>query len=296
MQGQPLQVAIGRRKRSHDVAEQIERMISTGQVGVGEQLPSEKEMMERFGVGRPAVREALFLLQQQGLLEIQSGTRARVVPPTSRLLQAQLSAAIRRVAADGEGQERMEQARLLFEAGCAWLAAGAASADDLARLKRALDANTAAAGRTAEFIRTDVAFHYEIVAIARNPIFTAVHEIMVEWLIDQRTTTIHMPDADHFSVRDHAAIFDAIAARDPVRAHHAMASHLKLISQLYREARRLSESILREVTRDVAARVRLEQQATWDASLRTVPPAEADPAPQPSGGRRGRGKKGGNGA
>jgi GntR family transcriptional regulator, sialic acid-inducible nan operon repressor len=299
MQGQTLQVAIGRRKRSHDVAEQIERMISTGQVGVGEQLPSEKEMMERFGVGRPAVREALFLLQQQGLVEVQSGTRARVVPPTSRMLQAQLGAAIRRLAADGEGQDRLEQARLLFETGCAWLAASLATPDDLARLRRALDANTAAVGRTAEFVRTDVAFHYEIVAVARNPIFTTVHEIMVEWLIDQRTTTIHMPDADQFSVRDHTAIYEAIAARDPVRAHHEMASHLKLIGQLYREAKRLSESILREVTRDVANRVRREQQATWAASLRALAPAEApdaEPAPRPAGGRRGRGARKGNGA
>jgi GntR family transcriptional regulator, sialic acid-inducible nan operon repressor len=298
VRGQTLQVAIGRRKRSHDVAEQIERMISAGEVGIGEQLPSEKEMMERFGVGRPAVREALFLLQQQGLIEVQSGTRARVVPPTSRMLQAQLGAAIRRLAADGEGQDRLEQARLLFETGCAWLAASLAAPDDLARLKRALDANTAAVGRTAEFVRTDVAFHYEIVAVARNPIFTTVHEIMVEWLIDQRTTTIHMPDADQFSVRDHTAIFEAIAARDPARAHHEMASHLKLISQLYREAKRLADSILREVTRDVADRVRREQQATWAASLRAPAPAgaaadAAGPTPRPGRGRHG--KKGGNG-
>ena len=51
----------------------------------GGRLPSEKELMERFGVGRPAVREALFILQQQGLVEIASGARARVTAPIAKL-------------------------------------------------------------------------------------------------------------------------------------------------------------------------------------------------------------------
>ena len=288
MQPSILSLPAGRRKRSHDVAEQIERMITTGQVDIGEQLPSEKVLMARFGVGRPAVREALFFLQQQGLVEIQSGTRAKVVPPTSRMLMAQLSSAIRRLTAGDEGQDQMEQARLLFEAGAAFLAAQQATPDDLARLKRALDANIACQGRTADFIRTDVAFHYEIVAISRNPIFKSVHEIMAAWLIDQRTTTIHLPDADKFSARDHAAIFQAIAAGDPARAHHEMTSHLKLISRLYREAKRLSEAILREVTRDVAARVQTEQQAAWDATLRTAAEAAATVDAAPAKPRRSR--------
>ena len=145
----------------------------------------------------------------------------------------------------------MEQARLLFEAGVAWQAAQVATDEDIARLKKALDANVAAMGNIAEFIRTDVAFHYELNAITRNPIFAAVHEILVEWLIDQRTTTIHMPDADRFSVRDHTSIYEAVAAHDPMRAFHEMGSHLRLISQLYHESKRLSQEILRDIARDV---------------------------------------------
>ena len=77
------------------------------------------------------------------------------------------------------------------------------------------------------FIRTDVAFHYELTVITRNPVFTGVHDALVGWLIDQRTTTIHMPDADRLSVRDHTAIYEAVAARDPMRAFHEMTSHLQ---------------------------------------------------------------------
>lgn len=262
-----LKVPLGRRKRAHDVAEQIEQMIASGEVAVGGQLPSEKALMARFGVGRPAVREALFILQQNGLVEIASGTRARVTPPSPKFLTAQLAGMTRRLSATAQGQDYLEQARVLVESGLAWYAAQLATEEDLERLKKALDANIAALGKTAEFVRTDVAFHYELAVISHNPIFIAVHDVMVEWLIDQRTTTIHMPDADRLSVRDHTAIYEAVAARDPARAFHEMASHLKLISQLYRESKRLSESILRDVARDVAARIEREKEAMWAASF-----------------------------
>lgn len=261
---------VGRRRRSHEIVELIEKAITSGEFKIGSQLPSEKILAERFGVGRPSVREALFLLQQQGFVDVTSGTRARVTAPTSSFLIGQLTGFVKRVAATGQGQNQMEQARLLFEAGVAWQAAQVATDEDIVRLKRALDANVAAVGNTAEFIRTDVAFHYELNVITQNPIFAAVYDILVEWLIDQRTMTIHMPDADRFSVRDHTSIYEAVAAHDPMRAFHEMGSHLRLISQLYHESKRLSEEILRDIARDVAERMDREKQNMWSGSLTGV--------------------------
>jgi DNA-binding FadR family transcriptional regulator len=260
---------LGRRKRADEVAEHIERGISTGEFKEGDAMPSEKELADRFGVGRPSVRQALFILQQQGLVEITSGTRARVTAPSGKFLTGQLAGLIRRIASTGQGHQHIEQTRLLFESGVAWQAARVASDEDIRRLKDALDANAAAMGNTGVFIRTDVAFHYELTAITRNPIFTGVYDALVGWLIDQRTTTIHMPDADRFSVRDHTAIFEAVAARDPMRAFHEMISHLRLISELYRESKRLSDEILRQVSRDVASRIELERASMWAASSET---------------------------
>jgi DNA-binding FadR family transcriptional regulator len=207
-------------------------------------------------------------------VEVRSGTRARVTTPTNGLLIGQLTGFVRHMAANPQGQIHMEQARLLFEAGVAWQAAQVATDDDIVRLKKALDANAAALGNMPEFIRTDVAFHYELNVITRNPIFASVHEILVEWLIDQRTTTIHMPDADHFSVRDHTSIYEAVAARDPIRAFHEMGSHLRLISQLYHEAKRLSQEILRDITRDVAERMDREKQNIWSSLGRASRPRD----------------------
>ncbi|MFO1039596.1 MAG: FCD domain-containing protein [Geminicoccaceae bacterium] len=257
----------GRRKRAHEVADRLESAITDGEFAVGDQLPTEKELMERFGVGRPAVREALFMLQQRGHVETLSGTRARVTAPTSSFLVGQLADMAKGFAGAPQGQKSLEQVRLLFESGLAWNAAQVATDEDIVQLKAALDANVAALGNAAQFVRTDVAFHHELTRIARNPIFDGMHDVLTEWLFDQRTTTIHMTDADRLSVRDHTAIYEAVAARDPARAFHEMASHLRLISRLYDEAKRLADSIMREVTQDVARQIELENKALWEASF-----------------------------
>ena len=248
--------------------------------------------MARFGVGRPAVREALFLLQQQGRIEIASGARARVTAPTPAILIQQLASSSS-ASPDGRAARNIWSRR-----GCC-SRPGSPGRRRRARPTRisrgcgqALDANVAALGNVGEFIRTDVAFHYELARITRNPVFNAVHEILVEWLIDQRTTTIHMPDADQLSVRDHTAIYEAVAARDPARAFHEMASHLRLISRLYSEAKRLSETILRDVTRDVAKRIEQENEAMWAASFGGAAARRGREAMAGSGARR-RGEGGG---
>jgi len=265
-----MSIPLKRRKRADDVMEGIETLIASGEIAGGGELPSEKELMDRFGVGRPAVREALFKLAQHGLVEISSGRRARVAPPGGTALAEQLSVLLKRFSAAPEGQEHVTQARLLFECGVAWQAAQIASDADVVRLKAALDANIAALGATAEFVRTDVAFHHQIALIPRNPIFAVIHDVIVEWLVDQRTTTIGMPDADTLSVRDHAAIYAAIAAREPARAFHEMASHLKLVSSLYAESKRLTAEILRHATREAAGRIEREQAALWASTFGAV--------------------------
>jgi GntR family transcriptional repressor for pyruvate dehydrogenase complex len=285
----PTPMPLGRRKRADEIAEQIERAISTGEFKEGDSMPSEQQLAERFGVGRPSVRQALFTLQQQGLVEITSGARARVTAPSGKFMVGQMAGLVRRLTSNPQGQEHMEQARLLFEAGVAWQAARVATDEDIQRLKAKLDANTQAMGNTGVFIRTDVAFHAELAVITRNPIFISVNDALVGWLVDQRTTTIHMPDADRLSVRDHTAIYEAVAAHDPMRAFHEMTSHLRLISELYSESKRLSEEILRQVARDVASRIERERESMWVAGPKDSnghdAPAAANPA-KAKGGRK----------
>ena len=73
---------IHERKLSDDVRERLLSMIESGETRPGDVLPSERELMDQLGVGRPATREALQALERTGLIEIRHDERARVAEPS----------------------------------------------------------------------------------------------------------------------------------------------------------------------------------------------------------------------
>src|SRR5215471_18628149 len=137
--GIPAQLgAIRRRRLYEEVAGRLEGMIQEGHYSPGDQLPSERELMKQFGVGRPAVREALFALQKMGLVAVSSGERARVTRPTPKVVVESLSGAARHLLAAPDGVRHFQEARSFFEIGLARHAATHASDADIAELKAAL--------------------------------------------------------------------------------------------------------------------------------------------------------------
>ena len=62
--------------------------------------------------------------------------------------------------------------------------------DELAGFEAALEANRQSIGDLKRFEKTDVAFHYVLAVIPQNPIFTAIHAALAEWLLEQRRTTL----------------------------------------------------------------------------------------------------------
>src|SRR5262249_23937680 len=151
---------IRRRKLYEEVALRIEAMIRERRYAPGDRLPSEKEIMSEFGVGRSAVREAMLSLQKMGLLSVSSGERAKVTAPTADALVKELSGAARLLLAQDGGIQQFQEARALFEIGLARLAAQRATKRDIETLREALDANGRAIGNRPDFMRTDVDFHY----------------------------------------------------------------------------------------------------------------------------------------
>jgi DNA-binding FadR family transcriptional regulator len=224
---------IRRRKLYEEVADRLEAMIREGQFAVGDVLPSERELMETFGVGRSAVREAMLALQRMGLVAVSSGERSRVVSPSAKVLVGELGGAARLLLMQDGGIARFQQARAMFEIGLSRLAAQIASDDDIARLRAALEANRQTIGDLARFQRTDVAFHFVIAQIPQNSIFTSLHEAVVAWLTEQRVTSGRMPGAGEAAYAAHARIFEAIAAHDVPAAEQAMQAHLEAVAALY---------------------------------------------------------------
>jgi DNA-binding FadR family transcriptional regulator len=196
--------------------------------------------MEELGVGRSAVREAMLSLNKMGLVTLNSGERARVTTPTAQVLVQELSGAARLLLAQEGGIQRFQEARALFEVGLARLAAQRATADDLARLAQALEANRLAIYDWTAFMRTDVAFHYVIATVPRNTIFTSLYNAVVEWLTEQREISGRAPMSAEFAYAAHKRIHDAIAAHDEAAAQAAMQDHLDQVAKLYWQVKNAS--------------------------------------------------------
>ena len=232
----PDQRPIRRRKLYEDVVERVESAINEGHYAPGDQLPAERELMEAYGVGRTAIREALFALQRMGLIVISSGERARVSQPNAGTMIGELSGIARYLLAKPGGAHHFQQARTMFEVGVARLAAETATPEDVAKLEAALAANRTALEQGRSFERTDVAFHFVLVEITRNPIFTALHTGLSEWLTEQRTTSLKAKGAAQAACIAHGRIYEAVAARDPQGAADAMRAHLAEVGDYYWKA------------------------------------------------------------
>lgn len=224
---------IRRRKLSEEVALRLEQMMQDGGYQPGDQLPSERELMKQFGVGRPAVREALFSLQTMGLVAVSGGERARVTRPTPELVIESLSGAARLLLSQPDGIRNFQDARRFFEIGLVRHAAAHATEDDLRELREALEQNRLTIGNARRFEQTDMAFHYVLAVIPRNPIFTAIHGAIAEWLMEQRTITLSCPGQNEVAYQAHAAIYEAIVAGDADRSERVLREHLDQVAGLY---------------------------------------------------------------
>jgi len=232
------QEVIPRRKLYEELVSRIEGRIQRAEYRPGDQLPSERELMETYGVGRTSVREALFALQKMGLVTISGGARARVRAPTAQSLISELSGVARHLLSQPGGIEHFQQARMLMEVALARHAAEHATKGQLAKLASALERNRSAIGNEKEFERSDVAFHYVLAEIPQNPIFTALHEAIAQWLLEQRETSIRARGSAQAACRAHERIYAAIAARDPDLAEKRMREHLTQVQRYYWQVRR----------------------------------------------------------
>jgi len=228
---------IQRRRLYEEVERLLEVEIASGRLQVGDTIPSERDLMLHYGVGRPAIREALLSLSRKGLLRFGAGERTRVSKPTIDAVIQGVSGPIAMLLASPQGIRDLQYARRFFECGLAREAAGGSRPGTIERLRMRLEANREAIGNPGEFERTDVEFHFELAIASGNPIFTALHQATVGWLSQQRAISLRQPGALKAAYRYHVRIFEAIADRDVDAAESAMRSHLLSVERYFWRAK-----------------------------------------------------------
>jgi GntR family transcriptional regulator, transcriptional repressor for pyruvate dehydrogenase complex len=203
------------------VVQRIRRMITLGEVLPGEHLPTERALAESLHVSRVTVREALRILQGEGLIEPRRGPGgAKVLGPAHTLAESRL-----RLRAAYDQMRENHEFRLAVEPMTAFLAAERREADDINRMR---DANERIrlSRSVGEFRQADSAFHLGVAAAARNARLAQAVE-------DARSALFMVHDAQEHSVLQetsgdgHDAIIEAIVARDAEQAMRAMNEHLR---------------------------------------------------------------------
>ncbi len=226
-----------RQKLSAPVRDALLDMIRNGTVAVGETLPSERELMERLGVGRPAIREAMQSLAGAGLIEIRHGGRARVAAPSIGRMVDRISDTMKHILANSPASlEHLKEARALFECEMARIAASVRGPTHIARLEAIIFDMERAIDGPADFRAADGRFHQEIAAMSGNPIYGAMIGALFGWLTDFHADLVAVPGLERLTLAEHREILEAIARGDAAGSAAAMADHLLRVNALYRQS------------------------------------------------------------
>ncbi len=235
----------------HTVADQIEQLIDQGVFPPKSRLPGERELAERFGVSRVTVREAEISLQAIGRIEVKTGSGVYVCERPSASIVGTLNVSA----------FELTEARALYEAESAALAAPIISTDDIDKLNGLLDIMSKPEVSRREADQADQDFHMTIARATGN----AAISFVVESLWKMRTD---VPEVRHVynavcqagnaeRGREHRDILDALIARDPVAARLAMRQHFV----------RLLESMLSATEQQAVEEVRRKATASRERFL-----------------------------
>ena len=211
------------------VARAVIGSILLGRFMPGEELPAAGDLAREFEVSRPVVREALKIVATVGMVTSRQGRYSRVAERAAwHDLAPELLAARLEVGAIDDILADSLELRRVIETEAAALAADRASDEDLAAMRRELEALSASRDDADAYTAHDVAFHDAILRATHNRLFLQLIDQMREVLTFARTVSVtastnHLPE----SQEGHGAILDAIADRSAERARQEMAGHLR---------------------------------------------------------------------
>ncbi len=199
-------------------------------------MPSERTLMERFGVGRPAVRESLQSLHTMGLITISHGERSRVNELSAGTAFKQVDAIAQLLlTSEPANIEHLKEARRLLEAGIVKSAAERSTKKDIRDLRDLIAKQRDKLGDSEAFMQADIAFHKRIAETGRNPLLTAVSEAMLKWLFQYHTVLLHWSGREETTLAEHSEIVDLIEKRDVEGAVKAMEIHLNRSEERYKQ-------------------------------------------------------------
>lgn len=208
------------------IAEQLLAQIGSRHLKPGDPLPPERELTQSFQVGRSSIREALRMLESQGVIASANGG-AFVVAEAANPLETSLRLLFR--LDEQTGMRDLFELRRMLECEAAALAAERHAAEHLVEMDAAIDEmarSLEATGSGDAFIDADLRFHLALAGATGNRLILHSMQAVRDVLRRAISTVYHVPQSPESAVVEHRRIRSAVAAGDAVRAREEMHDHL----------------------------------------------------------------------
>jgi GntR family transcriptional repressor for pyruvate dehydrogenase complex len=211
------------------IVQQVEESILKGQLKPGDQLPAERDLAQRFGVSRTAVREAVKALREKGLVEAYTGRGTFVTNGKSQAMRQSLDLIIK--ISQQEGSLHLAELRRILEPEIAALAAPRIEEQLLSTMREAVAAMDRNVDDREAYIEADLDFHLALAEAADNPLILALIDSIVGLLREQRSRIFEVDGGPGRGQFHHKRILKAIERRDPDAAREAMRDHLEQVRE-----------------------------------------------------------------
>lgn len=209
------------------IVQQVEDSILKGHLKTGDQLPAERDLAQRFGVSRTAVREAVKTLREKGLVEAYSGRGTFVTNGTSQAIRQSLDLMIR--INKQEGLANLAELRLVLEPEIAALAAPRIEEQLLTTMREAVAVMERNLHDPDAYVEADLDFHLALAEAADNPLILSLLDSIVGLLREQRSRIFDVDGGPERGQFHHKQILTAIENRDAEAARETMRAHLKQV-------------------------------------------------------------------
>jgi DNA-binding FadR family transcriptional regulator len=198
------------------------RMIEAGTLKVGDVLPPERELAQRFNVGRNTLREAIKVLEIYGVVERRTKT-GTIIRSTN--LDHILATAFAGLPVNLELFDEIQAFRLILETGIAPAIMERADDATLARLETII-ATMAASTDADEQAACDFDFHATLIGLSGNAIIIRTFRVLGE-AVRSLMRLGKGAGGTELTVAEHRGLLDAVRRRDVERYIAAMRAHLR---------------------------------------------------------------------
>jgi GntR family transcriptional repressor for pyruvate dehydrogenase complex len=206
------------------IVNQIRGLIADGTLKPGTRLPSERELSERFRVGRGHIRKALARLEFYGILKTVPHKGTIVARIGVKAIEGLLSNILQLEKPDIRS---LLETRAILETSAAALAAERATAEELGELEACLDDFRQKAARRLPAMEEDHLFHLKLAAMSKNSALLSLISLITPDIIAMNRNFKERDEARfQRTIEEHDAIAGAVAARDPAAARAAMETHM----------------------------------------------------------------------